>query len=76
MDVGMVAMAAAIAVLGGMASSIGEGLICTKAVEGISRNPEAAGKIRSAMILGCALVETCGIYALVIALLIIFVLGA
>lgn len=76
MDTGLVAIAAAIAVLGGMASSIGEGMICTKAIEGIARNPEAAPKLRSAMILGCALDETCGIYALVVAILIIFVLGA
>lgn len=65
-------MAAAIAVLGGMACAIGEGLICMKAVEGVSRNPEAQGKIRSTMIFGCALTETTGIYALVVSLLIIF----
>ncbi|MFA6861858.1 MAG: ATP synthase F0 subunit C [Bacilli bacterium] len=53
--------------------SIGEALVCCNAVKGISRNPEAAGKIRSTMILGCSLVETCAIYTLVLSILLIFV---
>ena len=43
--------------------------------EGVSRNPDAAGKIRSIMVLGIAMAETTGIYALVIALILIFMKG-
>ena len=55
------------------AVSIGEGLVCRAGVEGVSKNPEAASKIRSVMILGTALVETCAIYTLLLAFLVIFV---
>ena len=40
----------------------------------MARNPAAAKDLRSSMILGAALVETCGIYALLISILIIFIL--
>lgn len=75
MDVGLVAIGAGLAIISAAASSIGEALIAAKAIEGMYRNPEMAGKLRSNMILAIALDETCGIYALVIAILIIFVLG-
>jgi F-type H+-transporting ATPase subunit c len=75
MDVGLVAIGAGIAILCAAASSIGEGWLCAKAIEGMARNPEATGNLRSGMILGCALVETCGIYSLLVSILIIFVLG-
>jgi len=68
------AIGAAIAILCAAASSIGEGQLCTKAIEGMARNPEMYGKLRSSMIFGCALVETCGIYALLVSLLILFAL--
>ncbi|MDD6302810.1 MAG: ATP synthase F0 subunit C [Bacillales bacterium] len=71
----MAFLGAGIAVLGGIGPGIGEGYVCKAAVEGISRNPEAAGSIRSTMILGCALCETTGIYAFLIALLLLFVHG-
>ena len=45
-----------------------------KSVEGISRQPEAESKIRTALMLGLVFVETAIIYALIIAVLIIFVL--
>ena len=67
------ALAAAIAILGVMPSALGEGLVCAKAIEGISRSPEAMGKIRTMMILGCALVETTAIYSLLISILCLFV---
>ncbi len=69
---GTACIAAAIAVLGGMACAITEGMTAMKAVEGVARNPEAQGKIRSTLIVGCALTETTGIYALLVALLILF----
>ncbi len=65
-------MAAAIAILGVMPSALGEGLVCSKAIEGISRNPEAYSKLRTTMILACALVETTAIYSLLISILCIF----
>lgn len=51
---------------------IGQGLGLKSAVEGIARNPEAAGKIQVAMILGLAFIESLCIYALVIALILLY----
>ena len=45
-----------------------------KANEGISRQPEAADKIRASLMLGLVFIETAIIYALIVAILIIFVL--
>ena len=66
-------LAVAIAILAVMPSAIFEGVICAHAVDGIARNPEAYRKIRTTMILGCALTETTAIYALLVAILILFV---
>lgn len=72
---GMKAMAAALAVgLAAAAGAIGMGIAIAKSVEGISRQPEAEGKIRTSLMLGLVFVETAIIYALIIAVLIIFVL--
>ncbi len=69
------AIGAAIAVgLAAAAGAIGMGWAIAKSVEGISRQPEAEGKIRTTLMLGLVFVETAIIYALVIAILIIFVL--
>ena len=65
--------AIAIVMLAVMPSALGEAWVVTKALEGMSRNPEMAGKLRTNMILGCSLVETTAIYALLVALLCIFV---
>jgi F-type H+-transporting ATPase subunit c len=51
---------------------IGQGIGLRSAVEGIARNPEAAGKIQVAMILGLAFIESLCIYALVIALILLY----
>lgn len=69
---GMAFLGAGIAMIAGIGPAIGEGYVCKAAVEGISRNPEAAGTIRSTMILGVALCETTGIYAFLIAILLVF----
>ena len=45
-----------------------------KSAEGMSRQPEASGSIRSSMMLGLVFIETAIIYALIVAILIIFVL--
>lgn len=72
-DFGLIALAAAIAIFSSGCSSLGEGFLIAKAIEGMARNPEASDKLRSTMIIGTALTETCGIYALLIAILLIFV---
>lgn len=60
---------AALAVLTGFGSGIGEGMICAHAIDGMARNPQMYSKLRTSMIVGCALDETTGIYGLVIAIL-------
>lgn len=52
--------------------AIAQGIIGGKAVEAIGRQPEAANEIRTTMLLGQAVSETTGIYALLIAILLIF----
>lgn len=72
---GSKAMAAAIAVgLAAAAGAIGMGIAVAKSAEGISRQPEADGKIRTQLMLGLVFIETAIIYALIVAILIIFVL--
>ena len=71
----MIALGAGIAALTGAGAGIGIGLATSKAVEGIARQPEASGKITSALILGCALAEATAIYGLVIGLMIIIMMG-
>jgi len=75
-NLGLVAIGAGIAILTGGFSSLGESWIACHAIDAISRNPERQGKFQSLMILSIALDESCAIYALVIAFLILFVLGA
>ena len=58
--------------LGAIGPAIGEGNAVGKALEGMARNPETAGNLRTNMILGCAITETTGIYSLVISLLLMF----
>lgn len=52
--------------IGGLGPAIGVGLIGMKAMEGIGRNPEAAGKIFVPMLLGMAFAEAIAIYSLVV----------
>lgn len=59
--------------IGGIAPALAIGLIGSKAVEAIGRNPEAAAKIQSNLILGFAFAEAIAIYALVVALILKFV---
>ena len=57
---------------GAIGPAIGEGNAVGKALEGMARQPEAASNLRTNMILGCAITETTGIYALLISFLILF----
>jgi F-type H+-transporting ATPase subunit c len=59
--------------LGAIGPGIGIGLIGSKAVEAMGRNPEVTGIIQTNMILAIAFAESMGIFALVIALLVKFV---
>ena len=74
-SIGLKAVAAGIAVgIAAAAGALSMGLVTSKSTEGISRQPEAEGKIRSAMMLGLVFIETAIIYALLVVILIIFVL--
>lgn len=63
------AFAAAIGVLG---PAIGIGMLVSKALEAIGRNPEAAPKVQATMFIGIAFVEALAIFALVVAFVIKF----
>ncbi|PIZ75524.1 ATP synthase F0 subunit C [Candidatus Peregrinibacteria bacterium CG_4_10_14_0_2_um_filter_38_24] len=65
-------VALAIAV-GSAMPALAIGLLASKALEAMGRNPEAAGVIQTAMILAIAFCEAIAIYALVVALIIKFV---
>ncbi len=78
MEQAIVKAAAAIAAglcmgIGAIGPAVGEGNAVGKALEGMARQPEAAGTLRTNMILGCAITESTGIYSLVISLLLLFV---
>ncbi|MEY3270779.1 MAG: hypothetical protein RIS89_882, partial [Bacteroidota bacterium] len=60
------AIGAGLAVLG---AGLGIGRIGGSAVEGIARNPEAAGKIQTAMIIAAALIEGVALFGVVVGLL-------
>ena len=65
--------AAALAIgLGAIGPALAIGHLAGKALEAMGRNPEAAGKIQSAMILAIAFTEAIAVYALVVALIILF----
>ena len=67
------AIGAGLALIAGIGPGIGEGNAVAKACEAIGRQPESKGAVTSTMIMGCAVAETTGIYALVISILLIFV---
>ena len=71
---GCCALGAGTAMIAGIGPGIGEGNAVAHALDGMARQPETAGTLRSTMIMGCAIAETTGIYSLVIALLIMFLL--
>lgn len=51
---------------------IGQGIAVKSSVEGIARNPEASGKVTVTMLIGLAMIESLCIYALVVALILIY----
>ena len=62
--------------IGAIGPAIGEGNAVGKALEGMARQPESADNLRINMILGCAITETTGIYALLVSFLILFSVNA
>ena len=67
-------LAAAIAfAVGALGPALGIGLLAGKAMEALGRNPEASGSVQQNMILALAFAEAIAIYALVVAIIILFV---
>lgn len=69
---GLSALGAGCAMIAGIGPGIGQGFAAGKAAEAVGRQPEARGTIIQTMILGAAVAETTGIYALVVALILLF----
>ena len=59
--------------IGTIGPALGIGMLASKALESIGRNPEASSKIQTSMILAIAFTEAIAVYALVVALIIKFV---
>ena len=70
---GCCALGAGISMFAGIGPGIGEGNAVASACEAIARQPESKGSVTTTMLMGCAIAETTGLYALVIAILLIFV---
>lgn len=64
---------AAVMGFGGLGPALAIGLIGSKAMEAIGRNPEATSKIQTNLVLGFAFAEAIAIYSLVVALILKFV---
>ncbi|MDD6108238.1 MAG: ATP synthase F0 subunit C [Clostridiales bacterium] len=72
MSSAIIALAAALAVaLSTIGPGIGQGITAAKAMDAIARQPEAAGNIRSSMIIAMALMEALTIYGLLIAFMLV-----
>ena len=73
-DAGLKLLAAGLAMgLGAIGPGIGIGVLAAGALQAIGRNPDARGPIFTNMIITVALAEAVAIYALVIAIIILFV---
>ncbi|MDO4581986.1 MAG: ATP synthase F0 subunit C [Bacillota bacterium] len=72
MNSGLIAIAAAIAIsVSTIGPGIGQGNAASKAMEGMARQPEASGSIRTSLILALAFMEALTIYGLLIAIMIV-----
>ncbi len=74
LEVGLKAVGAGLAMVGALGPGIGIGLLVQGALLAIGRNPDAAGQVQANMILGIVFAEAVAIYALVVALIVLFVL--
>ena len=59
--------------IGAIGSAIGEGNVAAHALDGMARQPEMEGSLMRTMIVGQAITESTGIYALLIAIVLLFV---
>ncbi len=66
------ALGAGTAMIAGIGAGVGQGYAAGKGAEAVGRQPEAQGDILRTMLLGAAVAETTGIYALVVALILLF----
>jgi len=67
METGLTAIAAALAIgLSTIGPGIGEGIAASKALEGMARQPEIIGDLRTNMLISLAMMEALGIFGLVI----------
>ncbi len=71
-DKGLAYIAIGMCGLSMMASGLGEGYLCSQALLAMGRNPEMYSKLRTGMILGCALTETTAIYCLLLSIFLFF----
>ena len=65
---GLLGLGAGIAMIAGIGPGIGEGNAVAKACEAIGRQPECKSDVTSTLIMGCAIAETTGLYALIVAI--------
>ena len=68
---GCSAIAAGICTLSGLGSGLGQGIAAGKAAEAVGRQPEARSSVLSTMLIGAAVAETCSVYGLLIALILL-----
>jgi len=59
--------------IGAIGSAIGEGMAAAHALDGMARQPEMEGALLRTMVLGQAITESTGIYSLVVAIVLLFV---
>lgn len=74
LKVGKGIAAAAVVAIVAAAGAIGMAMAISKSVESMARQPEASGEIRTSLMLGLVFIETAIIYALIVAILVVFVL--
>jgi F-type H+-transporting ATPase subunit c len=65
-------LSAAIALLNGILTTLGQGRVASTAIESMARQPEARGAIMPTMFIGLAFAETSGVYGLLIAIILLF----
>ena len=68
---GLSALAAAFVMSVALGIGVGQGIIGMKAVEGVARQPEAKSDILQTMVVGQAVTETTGIFAFIIAIVLV-----
>lgn len=61
--------------IGGLGPSLGQGFIGGKACENIGKRPESGGLVIRTMVLAMAITETASIFALLVALILLFIVG-